>query len=492
VHPTAVVSIGFISFMRPIWYNNLTMEFLRTFFDLNRDIIYFGYGLVFFVLGLAIALQSRSYSRLDLARSLRWLAAFGFAHGLHEWGDLFIPQQALYLTEGTVLLLEYLHHILLALSYAFLFQFGEALLRPLGSPTWLRYISTVLFLAWLLTTFIVLPALYPDPGQANDVSNALARYAIGFTGGMLAAYGLRRHTMQRISALDVPHIVRMLRFAGVMLALYAIFGGLIPPPVPFFPGNILNSVNFEEWFIAPPPVFRSLIGLGLTIAVIRALEVFDVETARMIESIEQQQILIAERARIARDLHDGAIQKVYTAGLLVESAHKLSDGEDSVLASRLSKAEAVLNDAIVDLRHNLSELHTLPTAEPFRDALQAVADDPRFRSLVDVSLEMDLKKDEVLSPARAEHLLSVVKEALSNVVRHSRANRVSILLSGDEQQLHLSIQDDGIGLPDPPTAGFGLRNMRDRARLLGGQIKFSSIDGRGTLIILDIPWKDER
>jgi hypothetical protein len=55
------------------------MEFLRTFFELNRDIIYFGYGLVFFVLGLAIALQSRSYSRLDLARSLLWLAAFGFS-----------------------------------------------------------------------------------------------------------------------------------------------------------------------------------------------------------------------------------------------------------------------------------------------------------------------------------------------------------------------------------------------------------------------------
>ena len=61
------------------------MAFIRTLFEINRQIILFGYGLVFFVLGLAIALQSRRYSRLELARSLAWLAAFGLAHGLYEW-----------------------------------------------------------------------------------------------------------------------------------------------------------------------------------------------------------------------------------------------------------------------------------------------------------------------------------------------------------------------------------------------------------------------
>jgi hypothetical protein len=82
------------------------MTFIRAFFELNRDIILFAYGLVFFVLGLAIALQSRRYSRLDLARSLSWLAAFGFTHGLHEWGDLFIPIQKEYLRTPAIELLN--------------------------------------------------------------------------------------------------------------------------------------------------------------------------------------------------------------------------------------------------------------------------------------------------------------------------------------------------------------------------------------------------
>jgi hypothetical protein len=76
------------------------MNFIQNFFTINHEIIYFIYGLMFFVLGLAIALQSRHSSRLDLARSLNWLAAFGFLHAFHEWGDLFIPIQAEYLAPG--------------------------------------------------------------------------------------------------------------------------------------------------------------------------------------------------------------------------------------------------------------------------------------------------------------------------------------------------------------------------------------------------------
>ena len=78
---------------------------LAEIFELNQSIIYFVYGLIFFILGFAIILQTRQSSRLDLARSLRWLAAFGIAHGFHEWGDLFIPIQATYLsTQGMRLL----------------------------------------------------------------------------------------------------------------------------------------------------------------------------------------------------------------------------------------------------------------------------------------------------------------------------------------------------------------------------------------------------
>jgi hypothetical protein len=203
--------------------------FIREFVTLNRGLFLFAYGLVFFILGLAIALQSRRYSRLELARSLSWLAAFGLTHGLQEWGDLFIPIQETYMSHA---------------------------------------------------------------------ANALARDFIGFPAGPLAAFGLRRQALDRIAALNVPHIVNTLRIGGLALAFYALLAGLIPPAVPFWPGNILNTTTFEAAFSVPPLVFRSLVGLVLAIAIIRVLEVFEVETARVIEAMEQQQILAAERDRL--------------------------------------------------------------------------------------------------------------------------------------------------------------------------------------------------
>jgi len=463
-----------------------------TFFELNRDLIYFAYGLVFFVLGLAIALQTRKYSRLDLARSLTWLAAFGFAHGFNEWGDLFIPIQAAYLSPVAIEWLHRLHLLVLACSFAFLFEFGVTLLKPLGRLRWLHGLSGLLLVAWTLITFLALPAIYADAETWHHIGDALARYLIGFTGGMLSAFALRWHTMQRIAPLNVPHIVRTLRFAGIMLALYAVFGGLITPPIPFFPGNLLNSPNFQAFLGVPPPVFRSIIGFGLALAIIRALEVFDVETERMIEAMEQKQILDAERNRIARELHDGAIQKVYTAGLLVESASKLAAQDDGVMNGRLEKAQTVLNDAIGDLRRNLGELSSSPGKEPLEDALRRLAGDPRFRSLVDITLQIDLPPGESLSPVRTDHVIAVVNEALSNVVRHSRARRVHITARLLADRLVVEIADDGVGVGANPQAGYGLRNMRDRARLLGGEAGVSSEPGKGTRVVLNVPWRDER
>jgi hypothetical protein len=92
----------------------------------------------------------------------------------------------------------------------------------------------------------------------------------------------------------------------------------------------------------------------------------------MVEGMEQQQILATERERIGRDLHDGAIQLVYTAGLLVESARTQAPPE-TPLASRLDRAVTVLNDAVTALRRNLGELRPAPSAATLLTAFQAMA-----------------------------------------------------------------------------------------------------------------------
>lgn len=461
-------------------------ELIRTFVQLNRDIIYFVYGLSFFVLGLAIALQSRRSSRLDLARSLSWLAAFGFTHGFHEWGEYFIPIQAEYLSAPAVDLLHALRLILLAVSFACLFEFG---IRLLGNRQSFRRLSAVnagLLAAWLLIIFGVLPGRVADVELRRNIADALARYFIGFPAGLLSSYALRRHTFERIVPLNMPHIVRTLQLAGVGLGVYALLGGLIPPPVPFPPGSLINAAAFERAFLVPPAVLRSLIGLFLAVTTIRALEVFELEMARRLEAMEQEQILLAERERLARDLHDGAIQKVYSAGLIVESAQNLVPGDEE-LGQRLGRAVSALNDAMRDLRRSLGDLSPPPPAEPLKRRLERLSQDPRFKTFVDIQLDLDIPDSLELDPLKADHILAITNEALSNAVRHAKAGKVSLELSRENDRLSLRIEDDGIGMPGETPSGFGLRNMRDRARLLDGALQIEGRPGRGTRVLLEVP-----
>lgn len=462
--------------------------FLREFFALNRDIIFFVYGLSFFVLGLAVALQTRHASRLELARSLNWLAAFGITHGLHEWGEYFIPIQSAYLSPAVVHGLEMLRLMLLALSFACLFQFGVRLLQSIGLASRLSVVPAGLLATWVFVAFFPLPALIHDSQTWQNIADSLARYFIGFPGGLLSAYALRRHAHERIRPLNVPDIVRNLRVAGLALFFYALFAGLLPPATPYFPGNLLNAASFEAVLIFPVQLIRSLIGITLAVSTIRGLEVFDVETARTIEAMEQQQILAAERNRLARDLHDGAIQKVYTAGLIVESARNLVPDTDPA-AGRLDRSVGVLNDAIRDLRNNIEALQSTPSDEPLAERLRRLAEAPGLQSFVSVDIDIRLPSSVRPNPIATDHILAIVSEALANIVRHAHAQHVTLRALEGGSTLEIEIDDDGRGFDEKSPRGFGLRNMRDRARLVEGELTIEGNPGKGTHVHLSVPWE---
>ena len=468
------------------------MTNLSVFFAHNREIFLFVYGLGFFILGLAIILQVQKSSRLELARSLIWLATFGIAHALNEWADLFIPLQARYLDITAVRLLRVIQLVLLAVSFASLFEFGISVLRPFHLAGWLRGVPAALLGAWLFFVFFILLPIESDLERWHHMADALARYFIGFPGGLLAAYGLRLHALKRIKPLNAPVIFSTLRIAGISLGIYAVLGGLVPPAVNFFPGNLLNSQSFEHAVGIPIILFRTLISVTIAAFVIRSLEVFDLETRRKIEELEQQQIIQAEHERLARDLHDGAIQKVYTAGLLVESASRLIEPKAEI-GVRLERAVFVLNDAIADLRHNLAELHhsysSIPE-ESLVEFLSGLTENPHYNTLVNISLDLKLPEGKALSPVRTTHVFAIVNEMLANVVRHANARNVNIQARDLGEHLQISIKDDGVGLTSEAQAGYGLRNMRDRSRLLNGELYFSDSTAKGTTATLEIPWMD--
>ena len=467
---------------------------LREFFLINQLLVFFIYGLVFFVLGLAITLQSRRHSRLTLARSLHWLALFGFIHSLHEWGDVFIPIQATYyLPPPFINLLKAIQLGLLSLSFTCLFQFGVDLLRPMPRRwAWLRWLPAGMLLLWSLAALVWLTVGSTSPAEWYLLGNIWARYLLGFPGAALAAYGLRRQAIQLIAPFREPQILGMLHLAGLALAGYAVISGLVVPPGPYFPANWLNTALLESWFSLPIPVFRSLLGLTLTGATIRALEIFDLEIDRKLSTMEESQILATERERLGRDLHDHTLQSVYAAGLMLNAArHAPCLREDGAAADNLTQAALTLDHAVADIRRYIAELRAQPTGLSLAEGLTHLLHDSAVSSMTQIDLKLDLPEDRPLSTRQVRHLLAIAGEALSNVARHAQARHVQLAVQVSEDTLSLNISDDGQGIPPDFVAGYGLCNMRDRARLLDGELGINSQPGHGTRLQLTISCGEE-
>ncbi len=463
------------------------LESLRNFFDLNSALVFFVYGQVFFVLGLAIAFQSRRHSRLQLATTLGWLAAFGFFHGLHEWGLFFIPIQATYLSFTVLTILQVLQIGLLAGSFVCLLTFGTELLRDRYS--FLGPVPLIVGAVFAVLAVVRLISGDLTTGEWVIQSNILARYFIGFPAALVAAYGLRYTAETQIKPLGLDNIYRMLLVAGIALVTYAILAGLVVPAGSILPARVINDSLFPRLVGIPIPVFRSITGLVITIAIIRALEVFDVEVEQLIEKMEIDQSLTAERDRIGRELHDGAIQQVYAAGLIVESArHKVA--EEDPLGTQLDRAIQVLNQAIASLRSYMSELRSDPEHVSLLEGLRKEAADLRLNPLLDIELELDLPQPANMEPIRTNHILAIVREALANVARHAQTRQAVLKAKKEHNRLILSISDNGRGFASGQKMdGYGLRNMRDRARLLEGRLDIQSDPKGGTVVTLIAPWE---
>jgi two-component system sensor histidine kinase UhpB len=110
---------------------------------------------------------------------------------------------------------------------------------------------------------------------------------------------------------------------------------------------------------------------------------------------------------------------------------------------------------------------------------------------MDVDLVLDIPEGQALAPGQIGQLLAITNEALSNVARHAQATRVRLTAVVQDGRLRLEIHDNGHGLAVDYVVGYGLRNMLDRARLLGGELAVHSEPGRSTTVSVDVPWRKE-
>ncbi|MGH2873741.1 MAG: sensor histidine kinase [Solirubrobacteraceae bacterium] len=186
-------------------------------------------------------------------------------------------------------------------------------------------------------------------------------------------------------------------------------------------------------------------------------------------------VVLVERQRVARDLHDGIAQDLaFIAANEQRIAREMGAEDPVVVAAR--RALAVSRATINDLSG--------PAGTSARDALEAVAQELGGR--FGIAVQVDGRFDEEPVDDAREQLTRIVREAIANAARHGGARHVIVSVDAAEQGVALRVVDDGAGIAGAPE-GFGVRSMRERTAALGGQLELRAIRGGGTELQVLLP-----
>ena len=209
----------------------------------------------------------------------------------------------------------------------------------------------------------------------------------------------------------------------------------------------------------------------------------------------QQLALFADRDRIARDLHDLVIQRLFATGMSLEGASALI--KDPEVGNRVRNAVDALDETIREIRTAIFSLqsHSQPEAPGGRAQILSLVEQMTGPLGFAPSLRLDGRLDSVAEGAVLEHLLAVLREALSNVARHANATRtdvaVAIADTGSGRDLVLTVQDNGSGIK-PGGRRSGLANLADRAAALGGSMQAEPAADGGTALEWRVPLAEQQ
>jgi PAS domain S-box-containing protein len=196
-----------------------------------------------------------------------------------------------------------------------------------------------------------------------------------------------------------------------------------------------------------------------------------------------------DRDRIAMDLHDGIIQSLYAVGLGLEVAvDQLEDGPADA-RDQVDRSIEQLSRVVQDIRHYIYELRPTQFNGDLAGSLQALAREFGVASGLDVDLQLPAALPADIGQETALAALHIAQEALTNAGKHAEASRVSLRLALCGDRVELEMTDDGRGfdLREFSEEHRGLRNMRLRSELVGGEFRVASRSGTGTTISVSMP-----
>jgi signal transduction histidine kinase/CheY-like chemotaxis protein/HPt (histidine-containing phosphotransfer) domain-containing protein len=312
-------------------------------------LVFFTYGLAFFLLGIAILLQPRWESAFKIGNSLWLLAGFGLLHGLGEWMDMFLTLGDAYWTPAGTAVIKIISFYFGAASFVCLLQFSlRLILQDRSKYDFLERTALIVSLLFLvaITSYGFSTGF---SGQWLLLSQILMRYLLGFPGATLAAIGFwRQRKSSDIQCLSSCHVERSLMAMAATFALYAFFAGLVVPGAPFFPASVLNYATFQDAVGIPVQLFRAACALLAAYFISGLLNIFNLESqtrlkkvnTELIQNNEQLETKVRERTLEITKVNETLLADV-TDRKRIE--YELAQVRDVALESARLKSEFLAN-----------------------------------------------------------------------------------------------------------------------------------------------------
>lgn len=203
----------------------------------------------------------------------------------------------------------------------------------------------------------------------------------------------------------------------------------------------------------------------------------------------KEEIIEAERQRIARELHDSVSQQLFASMMMLSAINEtVAKTFPEKTYQQLMKVEEIINNAQTEMRALLLHLRPVELADKsLKEGIVGLLQE--LKPKIPQEVEWELEEIQLESGIE-DHLFRIVQEAISNTLRHAKASRFEVFLGEVDQTIQLKITDDGRGFDvnGPQKVGsYGLINMKERISSLGGSMNIMSLANQGTIIDISIP-----
>ena len=251
-----------------------------------------------------------------------------------------------------------------------------------------------------------------------------------------------------------------------------------------------NEPGAEVAFYVRPPFYRSLWFILLAIGLIAALTIF-LYRLRVRRLQLQFQAVLAERNRVAREIHDTLAQSFVGVSVQLElAAQLLVQSQIAAAGQQIDRTKEYVREGLAEARRSIWNLRSNTAQHSLTTRLTRLVEQSTTEQLsIHVNISGTYRP---LAPAFEEEILRTAQESLTNVARHANATQASVDLRYDSGRLTLIISDNGRGFRATDNSlssngHFGLQGMRERAAQIHGQLTIESTQGKGTTIKLDVP-----